>query len=137
MQKFNHFVECIMFPHMIRVSLLTIVYFLCCISSCRSPSSILLFCSVSQAYLDHLCAVRFLLRAKAKRRLREEIRLERQRAVELRTATKFAEKINQQSARQRTLKPRWERYGSTADGIVRHSAGRFKPPAIHSLDRCQ
>ena len=46
-----------------------------------------------QASLEHLCAVRSLLRAKAKRRLKEEIKAEKRRAEDLKTATIFAARL--------------------------------------------
>ncbi|CAM9491345.1 unnamed protein product [Scytosiphon promiscuus] len=55
-----------------------------------------------QASLDHLCAVRFLLRAKAKRRVKEDIRIEKQKAADLRTATIFAARLGQDQHEQRS-----------------------------------
>ncbi|CAM9843940.1 unnamed protein product [Ectocarpus sp. 6 AP-2014] len=52
-----------------------------------------------QAVQDHLRAVRFLLRAKAKRRVKEEIRVEKQKAADLQTAAIFASRLGQQARR--------------------------------------
>eukprot|EP00903_Cladosiphon_okamuranus_P008160 g7859.t1 len=49
-----------------------------------------------QASSDHVCAVRFLLRAKAKRRLKEEILAENKREADLKTATVFAARLGHQ-----------------------------------------
>lgn len=52
--------------------------------------------SFGQAAQDHLGAVRFLLRAKGKRRLQEEMRIEKQRAADLNTARIFAHSMGQE-----------------------------------------
>lgn len=52
-----------------------------------------------QASLDHLCAVRFLLRARAKRRLKEEIAAEKKKAADLQTARVFAARLGRQQQR--------------------------------------
>eukprot|EP00752_Nemacystus_decipiens_P004767 g4338.t2 len=88
-----------------------------------------------QASLDHLCAVRSLLRAKAKRRLKEEIKAEKKRAEDLKTATVFAARLGGQPGGVKRSLPARPVLG--ADRVPRDSTSSNRSSASETAARAR